>query len=82
MRRNSGYAADGRIGGVDRCGLDRRVRKRNGGKALDAFLKPVSSDKLVLWGWDPGAGRAPVSVPHDEFVAATKTWIAGGAPCP
>jgi len=56
--------------------------KRNGGRDLAAFLKHVSSDKLVLWGWDPGAGRAPVSVPHDEFVAATKTWIAGGAPCP
>jgi hypothetical protein len=56
--------------------------KRNGGKDLAAFLKHVSSDKLVLWGWDPGVGRAPVSVPHDEFVAATKTWIAGGAPCP
>ena len=56
--------------------------KRNGGRDLAAFLKHVSSDKLVLWGWDPGVGRAPVSVPHDEFVAATKTWIAGGAPCP
>jgi hypothetical protein len=56
--------------------------KRNGGRDLAAFLKHVSEDKLVLWGWDPGVGRAPVSVPHDEFVAATKTWIAGGAPCP
>jgi hypothetical protein len=56
--------------------------KRNGGKDFAALLKHVSEDKLVLWGWDPGVGRAPVPVPHDEFVAATKTWIAGGAPCP
>ena len=55
---------------------------RNGGKDLAALLEHVSHDKLVLWGWDPGVGRAPVSVPHDQFVAATKTWIDGGAPCP
>lgn len=56
--------------------------KRTGGKDLAAMLEHVSHDKLVLWGWDPGVGRAPVSVPHDAFVAAFKTWIDGGAPCP
>jgi hypothetical protein len=55
---------------------------RNGGKDLPALLDHVSHDKLVLWGWNPGVGRAPVPVPHDRFVAAFKTWIAGGAPCP
>jgi len=57
-------------------------RERNGGRDLAALLEHVSHDKLVLWGWDPGVGRAPVSVPHDVFVASFKTWIAGGAPCP
>jgi hypothetical protein len=56
--------------------------KGNGGKDLAALLEHVSHDKLVLWGWAPGVGRAPVSVPHDAFVASFKTWIAGGAPCP
>jgi hypothetical protein len=56
--------------------------KRNGGKDLAALLEHVSHDKLVLWGWDPGVGRAPVSIPHNAFVASFKTWIAGGAPCP
>jgi hypothetical protein len=56
--------------------------KRNGGKDLPALLEHMSHDKLVLWGWSPGVGREPVSVPHDELVAAVKTWIAGGAPCP
>ena len=56
--------------------------KRNGGKDLAVLLEHVSHDKLVLWGWDPGVGRAPVAVPHDAFVASFKTWIAGGAPCP
>lgn len=56
--------------------------QRNGGKDLAALLEHVSHDKLVLWGWDPGVGRAPVSVPHADFVAACKTWIGSGAPCP
>jgi hypothetical protein len=56
--------------------------KRNGGRDLAKLLDHVSNDKLVLWGWNPGAGRAPVSVPHEAFVASFKTWIAGGAPCP
>ncbi len=56
--------------------------RENGGKDLAALLEHVSHDKLVLWGWDPGVGRAPVSVPHDAFVASFKTWMAGGAPCP
>lgn len=57
-------------------------REKNGGRDLAQLLDHVSSDPLVLWGWDPGAGRAPVDVPHEEFVAAFKRWIAAGAPCP
>lgn len=56
--------------------------KKNGGKDFAALTEHVAHDKLVLWGWDPGVGRAPVSVPHAEFVEAFKTWIAAGAPCP
>jgi hypothetical protein len=55
---------------------------KTGGKDLAALLKHVTEDKLVLWGWNPGVGRNPVSVPHAEFVAAFKTWIDAGAPCP
>jgi hypothetical protein len=57
-------------------------RERTGGRNLAAMLEHVSHDKLVLWGWDPGVGRAPVAVPHAVFVASFKTWIEGGAPCP
>jgi hypothetical protein len=53
----------------------------NHGMSLEALLTHVTSDKLVLWGWNPGVGRAPVSVPHEEFVAKFKTWVAAGAPC-
>jgi mono/diheme cytochrome c family protein len=57
-------------------------RKRNGDRDLDAMFKHVAEDKLVLWGWAPGGNRVPVPVPHDQFVAAFRTWMDGGAPCP
>jgi hypothetical protein len=56
--------------------------QRNGHKDLAALVHHVSSDPLVLWGWSPGFGRRPVSVPHAEFVAAFKRWSDAGAPCP
>lgn len=54
---------------------------KNGGKSLADLDKHVSSDKLVLWGWNPGVGRAPVPIPHATFVAKFREWIAAGAPC-
>jgi hypothetical protein len=56
--------------------------QRNGHKDMAGLLQHVSSDPLVLWGWSPGFGRRPVSVPHAEFVAAFKRWSDAGAPCP
>ena len=63
--------------------LCRRLKdkRENHGMDLEALLRHVASDKLVLWGWSPGAGRAPVSVSHEEFVAKFKTWTDAGAPC-
>lgn len=57
-------------------------KEENGGKDMAALLEHVRADKLVLWGWDPGVGRAPVDVPHDQFVAAFRRWADVGAPCP
>lgn len=54
---------------------------RNGGKDM-AALRHHLDDPLVQWGWDPGFGRAPVSVPRADFLAAWETWAAVGAPCP
>jgi hypothetical protein len=56
--------------------------RRNGGKSLEEMFVHVRDDKLVLWGWAPGGERAPVPVPHAELVAAFRTWIDAGAPCP
>jgi cytochrome c5 len=55
---------------------------RNGGRTVEQVLAHLRSDPLVLWGWDPGEGRAPVSVPHGAFVAAMESWIAAGCPVP
>ncbi len=52
------------------------------GMGLEGLLRHVSNDRLVLWGWNPGVGRSPVSIPHEEFVAKFKNWIDAGAPCP
>jgi hypothetical protein len=56
--------------------------KRNGGKTPEQLVEHVAEDKLVLWGWEPGGQRAPVSVPHAQFVGAFKEWVSGGMPCP
>ena len=56
--------------------------KATGGRDLPAMLEHVATDELVAWGWDPGVGRAPVPVPKAEVVAAFRTWMEAGAPCP
>ena len=55
---------------------------KNGGKDIAALVEHMTSDKLVLWGWAPGADRTPVSKPHPQFVTELKAWAAAGAPCP
>jgi hypothetical protein len=57
-------------------------RAENGGRDLAALLKHNAEDKLVLWGWNPGVGRAPVDVPHEQFVSAFRRWADAGGPCP
>jgi hypothetical protein len=56
--------------------------KETGGKDLAAMLEHMAHDELVGWGWEPGLGRAPVPIPRPEVVAAMRTWIDAGTPCP
>jgi len=56
--------------------------KRNGGKTLEQLVHHVSEDPLVLWGWNPGDGRAPPPLAHAEFVARFKEWVEKGAASP
>jgi len=56
--------------------------KQNRNRNLDQLVEHLTEDKLVMWGWNPGEGRTPVPIPHDEFTAKVKRWQAAGAPCP
>ena len=58
---------------------DRRV---TGGKDLKAMHDHVRDDALVGWGWNPGGTRTVPPVSRQETVAAFKTWMDAGAPCP
>ena len=37
---------------------------------------------LVLWGWNPGPGRTPVSMSQQQFLQSVHTWVSSGAVCP
>ncbi len=37
---------------------------------------------LVLWGWNPGEGRKPMPMPHEEFMGYMTEWVEKGAACP
>ncbi len=51
----------------------------------DANDQPLAA--LVLWAWNPGrrpdgTARSLPPLTHAQFVAATRTWVDAGAPCP
>ena len=56
--------------------------KQNKNRNLDQLVEHLTEDKLVMWGWNPGEGRSPIPMSHDEFTARVKQWQAAGAPCP
>jgi hypothetical protein len=55
--------------------------KQNRGRNIAQLVEHLTEDNLVAWGWNPGVGRTPVPMPHDEFSAKVKQWQAAGAPC-
>lgn len=57
-------------------------RRRNGGRSHEDLFEHMAKDPLVLWGWDPGEGRTPVHISHEEFVRAARAWVDGGCGCP
>jgi hypothetical protein len=70
--------------GLDDHGLAEALKDRmkNGDRSLADLRRHMAEDPLVLWGWQPGVGRAPVPIAHAEFVAAIDAWITAGAPSP
>ena len=57
--------------------------KQNKNRNLDQLVEHLTEDKLVMWAWNPGEGRTPVPMPHDEFCREGKA-MAGrrSAPVP
>lgn len=56
-------------------------RKQNGKRSVGQIVEHMSTP-LVLWGWNPGEGRTPISMPQAHFLAKVKEWAAEGAACP
>lgn len=69
------------LSGAELCAA-LKDQNANGGRDFAELVKHVSKDGVVLWGWNPGGVRAPVPVPHAEFVAKFRQWAAAGGPCP
>lgn len=67
----------------------RAVTDRSKNENLDgaALLKHHTEAELVIWAWNPGRRpdgtmRTLPPISHQEFVAATRTWVEAGTPCP
>ena len=56
--------------------------KQTGNLSLRDIIFHLDEDPLVLWAFDPGAGRTPIRIPHDVFIEAAREWANAGAPCP
>ena len=62
-------------------------RSRNENMDGPALLKHHAEAEIVLWAWEPGRRpdgtlRTTPPISHQEFVAATRTWVEAGTPCP
>ncbi len=62
-------------------------RSRNENMDGPALLKHHEDAPLVLWAWNPGrrtdgSMRTLPPLTHPQFVAATRTWVDAGTPCP
>jgi len=69
---------------VCRSVTDRTKNENMDGRAL---LTHHQEAALVLWAWTPGRRpdgtmRTPPPISHEAFVAATRTWVEAGTPCP
>jgi len=69
---------------VCRAVTDRSKNENMDGRAL---LKHHEEAELVLWAWNPGRRpdgtmRTMPPLTHAQFVAATRTWVEAGTPCP
>lgn len=70
--------------GLDDAELGARLldKKQNGNMSPKDLVEHMTDDPLVLWAWDPGPGREPIPIPHDEFVEILEKWLETGAEVP
>jgi hypothetical protein len=54
---------------------------KNGGMTLPQLIEHFQTDIRVRWAWNPGPGRLPPPLSHEEFVDKVKEWIETGAAC-
>jgi hypothetical protein len=62
-------------------------RKKNNGLDATGLLRHHTEEPLVLWAWSPGRRpdgtmRTLPPLTHAELIAATRTWVEAGTPCP
>lgn len=57
-------------------------RARNGARTLAQLQDHLAHDKLVAWGWSPGADRVPAPGTQAQLGALAQAWIDSGAVCP
>lgn len=62
-------------------------RNNNGDRSLNELEHHLTEHELVLWAWDPGVNSEGIArekppVPKEEYIAAVKEWIEGGAIVP
>jgi hypothetical protein len=55
--------------------------RQNGHRTVQQIVEHMSTP-LVLWGWSPGEGRTPVTMPQAAFLSRVKEWASNGAACP
>jgi cytochrome c5 len=55
---------------------------RNGNKTLAQIVDHSAHDRLVAWGWTPGADREPAPGTQQQFGAIVAAWVETGAECP
>ena len=57
-------------------------KQATGGRDLKAMMEHIRDNRQVAWGWAPGGLRTTPPASRAQTVAAFKTWMDGGAPCP
>jgi len=71
--------------GLDKKAVCEQMRDpaRNGKRTTPKqVIEHMETDPLVLWAWQPGAGRSKPAMSHEEFVRALVAWADAGLPCP